>query len=141
MGEKRNNLEAFFKYFDRYSKSVTLTYRQKGSFETSCGGIMSIISFFILAWWLITELYSKFIVQPTYSTSDGQSLTQNSHLDWPSYELSGKQFFVTYRMTIEDNTIPEEELLEIFTPLWIQYRYNETTKDHDMTFHEAIPCN
>ena len=103
MGNKRSNLEAFFKYFDRYSKSVTLTYRQKGSFETSCGGIMSIISFFILAWWLITELVSKFVLNPTYSTSESQALTQDEYLNFPPYELSGRQFFVTYRMSIEDH--------------------------------------
>ena len=65
----RANVENFFKFFDRYSKNVTLTYRQKGSFDTSCGGIMSIISFFILAWWLATELISKFILSPSYATS------------------------------------------------------------------------
>ena len=69
MANQRRNLEAFFKYFDRYSKPVTLTYRQKGSFETSCGGIMSVISFFILGWWLATELLSKFILSPTYEVS------------------------------------------------------------------------
>ena len=70
MAKTRRNVEAFFKYFDRYSKSVTLTYRQKGSFETSCGGICSIISFFILGWWLFTELYSKFVKSPTFSISE-----------------------------------------------------------------------
>ena len=58
----KNTLKKFFKRFDRYSKPVTLTYRQKGSFDTSCGGFFSIISFIILAWWLATELISKFFI-------------------------------------------------------------------------------
>ena len=71
----RKTVKGFFKYFDRYSKSVTLTYRQKGSFDTTVGGIMSIISFFILGWWLATELISKFILSPTYVISTKQGLT------------------------------------------------------------------
>ena len=43
-------------------------------------------------------------------------------------------------MTIQDGTISEEELLTYFTPVWIQYLYNETSKTHEPTFHEAVPC-
>ena len=71
----KNTLKKFFKHFDRYSKPVTLTYRQKGSFDTSCGGLCSIVSFFILGWWLLSELVSKFLIQATYATSESTSLT------------------------------------------------------------------
>ena len=140
MVNKRRNLEAFFKYFDRYSKPVTLTYRQKGSFETSCGGICSIISFFILGWWLATEIISKFIIQPGYDISESQSLTQNSDLTFPTYDISGRQFFITYKMSIDGGTISDEDLLDYFTPVWIQYRYNSDLNETEPTFHFATPC-
>ena len=135
----KTRIESFFKYFDRYSKSVTMTYRQKGSFDTSCGGIMSIISFFILGWWLATEIVSKFIISPTYAISTKQSLTQESNLDFPLYELESRQFFVTYRM-MTSSGIDETELLKYFTPLWIQYSYNKTTNKTEPTFYEAVKC-
>ena len=113
----KNTLKKFFKRFDRYSKPVTLTYRQKGSFDTSCGGLMSIISFIILAWWLATELISKFVIQATYATSEKISLTQKDDTTFPVFELSSREFFVTYRMmstTGFDNT----ELMKYYTPIW-----------------------
>ena len=66
--------ESFFKYFDRYSKGVAPVYKHSGSFDTSMGGICSIISFIILAWWLVTEIYTGFI-SPSYETGVKTSLT------------------------------------------------------------------
>ena len=53
--------------------------------------------------------------------------------------MSSREFFVTYRM-MTTSGIDETELLKYFTPLWIQYTYNDDTKKVEPTYYEAIRC-
>ena len=84
---------------------------------------MSIISFIILAWWLATELISKFFIQATYATTEKISLTQGADTTFPIYELSSREFFVTYRM-MNTAGLDNTELMKYYTPIWFQYSYN-----------------
>ena len=61
------------KGFDRYANGVTMSYRHVGSFPTTVGGIASIVSWFILSWWLATEIYSNYI-NPSYTTTSSTRL-------------------------------------------------------------------
>ena len=61
------------KGFDRYANGVTLSYRHVGSFPTAVGGIASIVSWIILTWWLVTEIYDNYI-HPSYTTTVAESL-------------------------------------------------------------------
>ena len=54
--------------------------------------------------------------------------------------MGSREFFVTYRMMTSTKGINETELLKYFTPLWIQYSYNETSNKTEPTFYEAIHC-
>ena len=66
----------FFKRFDRYSKPIGLTYKQKGTFETSAGGICSIITFFIFVAWFAIEFIDVDMPPGKFTTVTGMTLTQ-----------------------------------------------------------------
>ena len=71
----KSSIQRFFKSFDRYSKPIGLTYKQKGTFETSMGGCCSIITFFIFAAWLAMEFRDVYMPPGKYTTSVAVSLT------------------------------------------------------------------
>jgi len=60
----------FFKRYDRYAKNVNLTYKKKGAFATSIGGVCSIISFVLLAYWLAVNLIYAVKDNGSFTTSD-----------------------------------------------------------------------
>lgn len=60
----RFNCQKFMHAFDWYAKPVTLTYNQQKEFKTIPGGICSIISFFILGFYIISN-FVKY-VDPDY---------------------------------------------------------------------------
>ena len=64
----------FFKRFDRYSANVSLNYKHSGKYETTCGGICSIISFLMLSYYLILQFYG-FFHDKDFNTSQSESLT------------------------------------------------------------------
>ena len=70
MSNKR--YQSFFKKYDRYAKPVSLTYKKSGSFETSCGGILSIVSFLVLFYWLVVNLF--------YAVYDNGSFVSSSSI-------------------------------------------------------------
>jgi hypothetical protein len=70
-----DKLGRFLKGFDKYSKSVSLKYKRAGAFKTSCGGIASIITFFIFLSWFIIEIVDVYIEGKWLSTYS-QKLTQ-----------------------------------------------------------------
>ena len=68
--------KGFFKGFDRYAKNVTLSYKRSGSFETSIGGICSIMSFTLLTYWVCVNIWDTFAPPGKFSTSHSTSLVQ-----------------------------------------------------------------
>ena len=50
-------MQEFFKSCDWYAKNVTLTYKKSGAFETSVGGLCTILSFIILTYWLAVNIF------------------------------------------------------------------------------------
>ena len=99
-----SKLKRAFKYFDRYAKGLGPVYKHSGSFETSCGGICSIISFFILAWWLITEIYSQFI-NPSYDISQSTGLVQSHDGTFDDWQLAQDALIITARIQTTDSSI------------------------------------
>ena len=43
-----NGVGNWFKSYDRYASSVSLTYKKKNSFATVPGGILSMVSYFLV---------------------------------------------------------------------------------------------
>ena len=56
----KGGAQEFFKSYDRYAKNVSLSYKGKGSFPTAWGGLCSIISFIILAYWMVVNVFYTF---------------------------------------------------------------------------------
>ena len=57
----KSSTQKFLKGWDGYSKSVTLKYKKKGAFQTSCGGLASIITFAILLSWVVIEIIDAYV--------------------------------------------------------------------------------
>ena len=78
----------FLKGFDGYSKTVTLKYKKKGAFQTSCGGLASIITFAFFVSWIVIEVVDVYVrgkFEMTESTVLTQSLTPG--LIFPIYSI------------------------------------------------------
>ena len=95
--ERSKRSQQFLKKYDRYAKSVTLTYKKSGVFETSVGGCCSIFSFILLAYWLIVNVFYALANNGSFTKSSEQTLTQESDGSWPLYQLSGYNLFVAYK--------------------------------------------
>ena len=52
------HVRQFLKSKDFYASNVSLLYKRSGVFGTSIGGICSIISFVLLAYWLAVNIWS-----------------------------------------------------------------------------------
>ena len=70
----KNAIQTFFKRYDGYAKNVSLSYKKSGSFETSIGGICSIIAFVLLSYMVIISLLELFMDKGKYSTSESIKL-------------------------------------------------------------------
>ena len=84
----KNSFLKFLKKFDRYDKTVTLKYKKKGGFQTSIGGLASIVTLGIFIGWMVIEFVDvywrgKFIV------TDSMQLTQAlaEGLTYPVYSI------------------------------------------------------
>ena len=62
-----DSFRKFIKGYDRYSKPVTLTYNQNGTFKTTCGGLATIITTLIFCAWIALEVIEVFVVGGKYS--------------------------------------------------------------------------
>ena len=137
----------FFKRFDRYSKPIGLTYKQAGTFETSAGGICSIITFFIFAAWITSEFFAVYLPPGKFTTSNGISLTQADDGSWPVYNLTIEDFTIAYRaVTTDGDALPQEEVSKYITPMWVQVYTNEHGGEHgpDETkelYYQEKPCS
>ena len=110
----------FFKRFDRYSKPIGLTYKQAGTFETSAGGICSIITFFIFAFWLTTEFIAVYLPPGKFTTTPGVTLTETADGGWPVYNLTSDDLNVVYRaVTTDGDALPQEEVSKYITAMWV----------------------
>ena len=56
-------------------QNVSLAYKKKGSYETSIGGCCTILSFTLLAYWLMVNIYDTFAPPGKYSTTEESKLT------------------------------------------------------------------
>ena len=72
----RSSVQKFLKGYDRYAKNVSLSYKRKGSFETSIGGCCSIFSFTWLFYWACVNIFDTFNPPGKYSDSNSTKLIQ-----------------------------------------------------------------
>ena len=79
----KSSVQKFLKGYDRYAKNVTLTYKRSGSFETSIGGCCSIVSFTLLAYWLIVNVLDTFSFPGKFSSKTSVKLIQEEDGIYP----------------------------------------------------------
>ena len=120
----------FFKRFDRYSKPIGLTYKQKGTFETSAGGICSIITFFIFATWLSLEVVDVYLPPGKFTATSGMSLTQAEDGSFPAYNITQDQLNIIYKATTKTGSaLSMEDVDKYITGMWIQVSANTSHED------------
>ena len=100
--ESRDRVGDFFKRFDRYPRKVGLTYKQSGTFDTSAGGFFSILSFFLLGYFLSEQIIGNFILNYKYNVSHTLSNTLGDNTMYPFYNVTQDQLILTYRMIVAD---------------------------------------
>ena len=88
----------FFQSFDRYAQVVSLTYKKSGKFETAMGGCVTIISFFVLIYWVIINLLYSIADDGSFQTSFVTQVTQESDGEFPIFETTGNDLFIAYRL-------------------------------------------
>jgi hypothetical protein len=121
----------FFKHFDRYDKPIGLTYKGAGTFESSAGGICSIITFFIFATWLSLEFVDVYMPPGKFTSSMGTTLTQAEDGSYPIYNTSLEQLSIVYRaVSLNGTALPQEEVKKYITPMWIQLKFDGSDGDH-----------
>ena len=104
----KTSIQNFLKKYDRYAKNVTLSYKKSGSFETSIGGVCSIITFVILSYFLLYNLIETFLPPGDFSTSTSVKLSQDADGVYTELNIDMQQLFIAYDLRITDNTIPQD---------------------------------
>ena len=130
----KQSTQSFLKRYDRFAKNVTLTYKKSGSFETSCGGIASIITFLMLAYWLAVNLFFTIFNYGTFTTSSQTSLTQDIDGSYPLYELKSFDLFIAYKFISLNISQPidDQEIDKYISAVYIQL-----TSDGTMTVYNS----
>ena len=125
--------QGFLKGFDKYSKSVSLKYKRAGAFKTSCGGIATIITFFIFLSWFIIEVIDVY-VRGKFITSSRQTLTELTNGLYPTYEIEQRQLFTTFALRDVDDTLTED-LHRYVTGVWVQNHFSS-----DNNYYTGVDC-
>ena len=115
----RSNCQKFIKSYDRYEKTVSLSYKKKGNFATPIGGICSIISFTFLAYWLAVNIWDTFAPPGTFNTNKSVSLLQEVNGEYPEFYVPFERFFMTY--SLESLEVPAEDSIDDYmVGIWFQ---------------------
>ena len=106
----KNAIQTFFKRYDGYAKNVSLSYKKSSSFETSIGGMCSILSFTILSYWLCVNVWDTFSPPGKYSTSESTKLLQAEDSVYPESSIPMKNLFTTYTISSNNSTVTEDNI-------------------------------
>ena len=121
------------KSVDRYAKSVTLTYLKSGTYRTPIGGCCTIISFLILFYWLVVNIFYSLANHGSYSVQSQTSRLQDASGNYPVFELSQTEFLVSYELVnITSLSSPLDKYLE---GVWVQVNANGT-----LSYYTKTPC-
>ena len=117
----KTSLQKFCKSHDRYAKKVSLSYKKKGSFETSIGGACSILQWVLLSYWVAINVIFTFKPPGDFKTSTSIKLVQESDGLFPTYAVNGEQLLLAYSAestTYED--LSTDELNKYVIGIWFQ---------------------
>ena len=126
--------ESFLKKFDNFGKPIGLTYKQQGSFSTAIGGVGSIVIFFVYMGWLAIECQEVYIPPGKWNVGQKKVLTQDINGNFPVYNMTGNEFFTTYRLWSFNETI-DKEIDKYVSGLWVQRR-----NKRESGIHKGVPC-
>ena len=112
----KSSFQSFLKGFDHYSKTVTLKYKKKGAFQTSCGGIASIITLGIFIAWITIEFVDVYI-RDKFEIYTDIKLTQQVNGEYPTYFIQQEDLFTTFSLVNYDGDL--ENLDQYVTGMWL----------------------
>lgn len=79
---KKSNDE-FLKEFDRFGQPVGLTYKNNPSYNTSIGGVFTMLTFFIFMSWLAMEVIDVYMPPGKHNVGSSLGVTQKLNSSWP----------------------------------------------------------
>ena len=112
----RSSVQKFLKGMDRYAKNVSLSYKKKGSFETSIGGCCTIFSFTWLFYWAIVNMIDTFTPPGKFSDSTSIKLIQTED-GYPVTEVPTQRLFTAYKL-ISSTLSADENIDDYMIGLW-----------------------
>ena len=98
----------FFKRYDGYAKNVTLTYKKSGTYDTSCGGLASIVTFIMLFYWLLINCFYAIYDNGSFVYQKNTRLVQNADGSYPEYILEQYDLFIAFNYTSLSGLSKEE---------------------------------
>ena len=115
----KSSVRSFLKRYDRYAKGVNLSYKRSTNYETSIGGMCSIISFTLLTYWVAVNTWDTFKPPGKFDSSSSIKLQDvDSDNDFPTLSIPLKQLIVSYNF--KSLEIPDIEVNNYMVGLWFQ---------------------
>ena len=132
--------DEFLKEFDRFGQPVGLTYKNNPSYNTSIGGVMTMLTFFIFMTWLAMEVIDVYMPPGKHTVKSSLGVTQKLNSSWPLESLSQSDFFVAYSLKAVENSKlandTESTLDQYFQGLWLQREDGIVTR-----VWPGVPCH
>ena len=113
-----------------------LLYKRKGVFETSIGGICTIISFTMLFYWLVINIIDTFKSPGKFTTTSKVDLIKEENGYFTPLQIPQEKMFTAYRIRQVGSSIPDDEIQNYVVGLWFQ-QVGSKIVNH----YEAIPCS
>ena len=132
----KSNFQTFLKKYDRFAKNVSLSYKRSGSFETSIGGVCSIIIFTLLTYWLAVNVWDTFAPPGKFSTKRKTERITTSNGTYPEMAVPLERLFSTYKIFSLDETITAANNTEDYM-IGIWFQQND---DQSLKAYLPIPC-
>ena len=85
---------------------MSLSYKKKGSYETSIGGCCTIFAFTWLFYWVVVNTLDTFVPPGKFSESTTTKVIQESD-GYPVTEVPMERLFTAYQIHYVDGTLPE----------------------------------
>ena len=115
-----------------------LTYKNNPSYNTPIGGVFTMIAFFIFMTWLALETIDVYMPPGKHSVSSSEVITQKADGSWPLESLKEEQFFVAFKLRIDEaqaTKVDPAQLEKYYSAIYLQ-RKNGVP----ISYFKAVPC-
>ena len=133
----RESTQKFLKKFDKFARPVSLTFQERETFHTACGGICSICMFFFITFTFITMIFTSLIGN---KFNDYFQTNMNTAED--VITIQPTDLIITNKITTINQALEDEGISRYILGVYMfrKYPVNDTLGTQGATFYESIPC-